>query len=148
MLKLFFGFRNYLRFLIRAQRFTKVVLRGNLNLNSKNQLFTSWMKFTVNKNSQIAKHSNAVYNAYRQRNLMKVYNGRDTEGFPDTFLLVQKLLTWPIRFAAGRPLLKKCNFLYWVVLTHLTVNKNKFEKERWKLIDFVLKIVSKNLFLF
>lgn len=101
MLKLFFGFRNYLRFLIRAQRFTKVVLRGNLNLNSKNQLFTSWMKFTVNKNSQIAKHSNAVYNAYRQRNLMKVYNGRDTEGFPDTFLLVQKLLTWPIRFAAA-----------------------------------------------
>lgn len=51
------------------------------------------MKFTVNKNSQIAKHSNAVYNGYRQRNLMKVYNGRDTEGFPDTFLLVQKLLT-------------------------------------------------------
>ena len=31
---------------------------------------------------------------------------------------------------------KNCNFLYWVVLTHLTVNKDKFEKERWKLIDF------------
>lgn len=30
---------------------------------------------------------------------MKVCNGRDTEGFPDTFLLVQKLLTWPTRSA-------------------------------------------------
>ena len=40
MLKIFFAFPNYLRSFIRAKRFTKFVFRGNLNLNSKNQLFT------------------------------------------------------------------------------------------------------------